>query len=60
MIVVAASSSKATSVMRRTEPMAKPISDGVQEVRSGEEEASVGMLTILLAARVPLSKAGVQ
>ena len=40
--------------------MAKPISDGVQEARSGEEEASVGMLTILLAACVPLVKAGVQ
>ncbi len=60
MIVVAASSSKATSVISRTDPMANPISDGVQEVRAGEEEASVGMLTILLAARVPLAKAGVQ
>ena len=40
--------------------MAKPISDGVQEARSGEAEASVGMLTILLAARVPLVEAGVQ
>lgn len=58
MIVVAASSSKATSVISRTDPMAKPISDVVQEARV--EEASVGMLTILLAARVPLAKAGVQ
>ena len=40
--------------------MAKPISDGLQETRVGEEEASVGMLIILLAARVPLAKAGVQ
>ena len=60
MIVVAASSSKATRVIRRTDPMAKPISDGLQETRVGEEEASVGMLIILLAARVPLAKAGVQ
>ena len=59
MIVVAASSSKATSVISRTDPMAKPISDVVQEARV-DEEASVGMLTILLAARVPLAKAGVQ
>ena len=31
MIVVAASSSKATSVMSRTDPIANPISAGVQE-----------------------------
>lgn len=60
MIVVAASSSKATSVISRTDPMAKPISDGVQEAWVGEEESSVGMLNILLAAHVPLAKAGVQ
>ena len=58
MIVVAASSSKATSVISRTDPMAKPISDVVQEARV--EEASVGMLTILLAAHVPLWTPGVQ
>ena len=60
MIVVAASSSKATRVMRRTDPMAKPISDGVQEVRAGEAESAVGMVTIVLAARATLRKAGVQ
>ena len=60
MIVVAASSSKATSVMRRTEPMAKPISDGVQDERAGEEDSAVGMFTIVLAARATLRKAGVQ
>ena len=60
MIVVAASSSKATSVMRRTDPMAKPISDGVQEVWAGEAESAVGMVTIVLAARATLVEAGVQ
>ena len=40
--------------------MAKPISDGVQEAWAGVEEALGGTLTILLAARVPLAKAGVQ
>ena len=59
MIVVAASSSKATRVMRSTEPMAKPISDVVHEARAGEEMAG-GMLTIVLAARATLRKAGVQ
>ena len=59
MIVVAASSSKATRVMRSTEPMAKPISDGVHEARAGEEMAG-GMMTIVLAARATLRKAGVQ
>ena len=59
MIVVAASSSKATRVMRSTEPMAKPISDVVHEVRAREEMAG-GMLTIVLAARATLRKAGVQ
>ena len=61
MIVVAASSSKATRVISRTDPMAKPISDGVQEVRAEEgEETSAGMLTILLAAHATLVEAGVQ
>ncbi len=59
MIVVAASSSKATRVMRSTEPMAKPISDVVHEARAGEEMAG-GMLTIVLAAHATLRKAGVQ
>ena len=39
--------------------MAKPISDVVHEVRAGEEMAG-GMLTIVLAARATLRKAGVQ
>lgn len=34
--------------------MAKPISDGVQEVLAGEEESAVGMVTIVLAARATL------
>ena len=60
-IVVAASSSKATSVMRRTEPIASPISAGVQVARVvEEEEPSAGMVTILLAARATLRKVGVQ
>ena len=59
--VVAASSSKATSVMRRTEPIASPISAGVQVARVVEgEESSAGMVTILLAARATLRWAGVQ
>ncbi|EDN80935.1 hypothetical protein ACTODO_01392 [Schaalia dentiphila ATCC 17982] len=40
--------------------MAKPISDGVQDDRAGEEESAVGMFTIVLAARATLRKAGVQ
>jgi len=60
MIVVAASSSKATRVISRTDPMAKPISDVVQEVREGEADSAVGMFTIVLAARATLRKAGVQ
>ena len=61
MIVVAASSSKATSVIRRTELIAKPISAGVHEARACEEEvASAGMLTILLAASVLPDRARVQ
>ena len=60
MIVVAASSSKATRVMRRTDPIAKPISNGVQGVLAGEAESAVGMVTIVLAARATLRKAGVQ
>lgn len=60
MIVVAASSSKATRVMRRTDPIAKPISDVVQEVREGEAGSAVGMFTIVLAGRATLRKAGVQ
>ena len=59
MIVVAASSSNATSVIRRTEPIANPISAGVHEADE-EEEASAGMLTIVLAAGVTLREAGVQ
>lgn len=60
-IVVAASSSKATSVMRRTEPIASPISAGVQVARVvEEEEPSAGMVTILLAALATLRKVGVQ
>ena len=60
MIVVAASSSKATRVMRSTDPMAKPISDGVHEAEAGAEESSAGMMTILLAAHATLGTSGVQ
>ena len=60
MIVVAASSSKATRVMRSTDPMAKPISDGAHEARAGEEESAAGMLTILLTAHATLRTSGVQ
>ena len=60
MIVVAASSSKATRVISRTDPIAKPISDVVQEVREGEAGSAVGMFTIVLAGRATLRKAGVQ
>ena len=59
MIVVADSSSKATRVMSRTEPSARPISIRLHGVGDGGEEAG-DMMPILLAATAGLRIASVQ
>ncbi len=61
MIVVAASSSNATSVIKRTEPIARPISVGVQAGEEGTEEVeTTAIVPILFAASVLPDRARVQ
>ena len=61
MIVVAASSSNATSVIKRTEPIARLISVGVQAGEEGTEEVeTAAILPILFAASVLPDRARVQ